>query len=66
MRKCIKVLTITATLVIIILANSFGVNAQSSQNSEMNFSSIPTLISGDSLAVGQSISSPMFTLVQEQ
>ncbi len=52
MRKFIKVLAITVTLVIIILANSFGVKAQSSQNSEMNFTSIPTLLSGDSLKVG--------------
>ncbi len=52
MTKSIKALAITITLVIIILANSFGVKAQNPVNTEMNFTSVPTLLSGTPLSVG--------------
>ncbi len=44
MRKSIKALAITVTLVIIILANSFGVSAQNPSNTEKNFTSAPSLL----------------------
>ncbi len=44
MRKSIKALAITVTLVIIILANSFGVSAQNPSNTEKNFTSVTPLL----------------------